>query len=92
MRVKSLTKEDENEWVATFERDGFEKEKRIKVSGCARKVTANIKRELTYLFLKVCREADRDLAYLRHGDAWREHIEYKDNFWRPDGCPPLTWE
>lgn len=73
-------------WMLRFERDGVEVTKRITVSGLARKCAKN-KHQLNAEFVRMCqkaaREADRDLAFIKHRDEWRDHCEITSPFFGP---------
>lgn len=57
----------------TFERNGHRVCKGMRIDHRAEDFIAT--------FQLRAREADRDLAYKDHGAAFREHCEFKSNFW-----------
>lgn len=65
-----------------FDADGYPIVKRVKISNVRRLVASDdqdMKAEAGWLLTKAAREAERDAAYQKHGDNWREHV--KGDFW-----------
>lgn len=83
MRIVKVEKKERYHWRVTFERDGEQVSKSISLGNLERKVH----READYpsVFMlnvqQAAREADRDIAFRRHGAAFRDHCEFKSNFW-----------
>lgn len=85
MKVAAIEKVSQLDWRITFERDGEQVLKRVVLGDCARSVYRKDQYRLAmaaYL-CKAAREADRDIACRQHGKDFREHCEYKSNFWSP---------
>jgi hypothetical protein len=54
--------------------------KRVRITGCALKVSSDLSKEAHWLIMKASREAERDFAFMRYGDQWREHVTM-GRFW-----------
>jgi hypothetical protein len=84
VKIAGVDKRDGMYWHVTFERDGDHVSKLVRVSDLERKCAKDaedLNRYWLYNLQKSAREADRDLAYRKHGATFRDHCEYKDNFW-----------
>jgi hypothetical protein len=80
MRVSVLAREQDDaghRMRIAFRRDAEVVEKVVKL-GDDRKLNG-------YRLMLRAQEADRDLAYKLHGEAWRHHCEYRGKFY--DGLP-----
>ena len=66
--------------VLVLEHEGAKVEKVVRWVGLAAKVCrAGRRSELTHQVFRVIREAERDAAFILHGEAWRAHV---GKFWR----------
>lgn len=82
MKIVSVEKKGDYYARVTFERDGEQVSKHVRLSDCARKVLKSESFDYNFMweFQKAAREADRDIAYRKHGAAFREHCEFNSNF------------
>ena len=65
--------------VCLLFRDGpHEVEKNIKVSSACRAVSSrdDLDDETKYMILIASREAERDFAFMKHGEQWRDHVPF----------------
>lgn len=73
--------------IITFERDGVRVEKTIRIGdrvhpeGGVPYTQAEESRQTVTEIAWKAREADRDIAFQLHGDAWRDHVAWKHDFW-----------
>ena len=73
--------EGENKIRMVFEHNGNRISKMAQISSCALAVGSDRKKEAEYSILKKVREAERDFAFLEHGETWREHCGNIGKFW-----------
>lgn len=73
VRIKRLSPRS-----VVYEQGGYEVEKFIKGP-----YTQDQRHEFFMALAKKGREAVRDIAYMKHGEAWREHVEWGGFFDAP---------
>jgi len=79
MRLVAVEKCDNAIWL-TFQDGEDTVHKQVAISYLGRLVANNLPKYADYEILKRSREAVRDFAFLRYGNAWREHVPI-GKFW-----------
>jgi len=67
----------------TFARDGEEVTKEVLLSTFHRNTKCDHSKEFALMLQKAAREADRDIAFRKHGKDFRKHCEFQSNYWHP---------
>ena len=81
---KHLSTEHSDKFLINFERNGHVVGKSVIVNHSVSSwLTHSVQEEIGYALQKAAREADRDLAFIEHGDDYRAHCEITSNFWGP---------
>lgn len=84
--INAITRKDDCEkYRAIFEMDGERIEKMVYLTHTAKLVCrdATVRLELTRALVRKAREASRDFAYMKHGEEWKEHVEWGGFFASP---------
>lgn len=92
MKIAHVERIGDHYAKVTFERDGERSVKSVRLSDCERAVYHPHMYPKMYALslMKAAREADRDIAFKKHGEDFMEHCEYKSSIAEEDAKALLS--